>query len=144
MLNLLPDEVLALTLWGEARGETIEGQVAVANVIMNRWKSNPSKYKSIIDVCLEPKQFSCWNEDDPNKAKMDLIATKVDSGMIPPEIKQQIYIARGVLGFNFHDNTKGSKHYITTSLFDSENRPRWAKHPTNDPVRIGNHIFFNV
>jgi len=143
-MDLLPDEVLALTIWGEARGESIEGQVAVANVIMNRWRANPSKYKSVIDVCLEKRQFSCWNEDDINRNKINSLAEKLNKGAIPTELKQFLYIARGVLGFNFYDNTKGSKHYITRSLYDSESRPLWAKHPLTDPIRIGNHVFFNV
>jgi spore germination cell wall hydrolase CwlJ-like protein len=144
MNELLPDEVLALTIWGEARGESIEGQVAVANVIMNRWKNNLAKYKTVTDVCLEPRQFSCWNESDPNKVKLDKLMGQISRGVVPPELKQQLYIARGVMGFNLTDNTKGSRHYITNKLYDSEQRPRWAKTPITDPIRIGNHVFFNV
>jgi len=144
MNELLPDEVLALTIWGEARGESVEGQIAVANVIMNRWKNNLGKYKTVTDVCLEPRQFSCWNESDPNRTRINKLMSQISRGVIPQELKQQLYIARGILGFNLVDNTRGSRHYITAKLYDSENRPRWAKTPITDPVRIGNHVFFNV
>lgn len=64
------DEFTAvLTLWGEARGETLEGQGAVAHVIMNR--RNDGRWGSTYDaVCRAPSQFSCWNHNDPNYAKM--------------------------------------------------------------------------
>lgn len=142
--SLLPDETLALTIWGEARGESVEGQIAVANVIMNRWRNNPEKYKSVKEVCFEPKQFSCWNDNDPNREKLRILSDQLDRGVVPSQIKQQLYIARGILGFNLLDNTKGSRNYVTRNLYDSENRPSWAKHPITDPIRIGNHVFFNV
>ncbi len=141
--SLLPDEILALTIYGEARGETIEGQIAVANVIMNRWKGNSGKYKSVKEVCLEKNQFSCWNKDDPNRSKLEDLGDKLDKGQIPNEIKQELYIARGVLGYNFYDNTKGSLYYMTTNLLNSDNRPKWANNRSNE-IKIGNHTFFNV
>ena len=56
---------LARTLYGEARGEPEKGIEAVANVILNRVKSN--RYpKTIAKVCLQRQQFSCWNSNDPN------------------------------------------------------------------------------
>jgi len=56
---------LARTLYGETRGEPEEGIEAVANVILNRVKSN--RYpNSISKVCLQRRQFSCWNPEDPN------------------------------------------------------------------------------
>ena len=60
--NLPQIELVGLTLYGEARGEPIEGIVAVGCVIRNRVKFEGSFYA----VCLKPRQFSCWNQDDPN------------------------------------------------------------------------------
>jgi N-acetylmuramoyl-L-alanine amidase len=142
--NLLPDEILALTLYGESRGESLEGQVAVANVIMNRWKDNPIKYKTIREVCLEPYQFSCWNSSDPNFDKLTALAETLVAGkQIPSVLKQCLYIARGIMGSNFTDNTKGAKHYMTSGLLNSVNRPKWANRREGEIV-IGNHTFFNV
>lgn len=142
-LDLLPDEILALTIYGEARGESIEGQIAVGNVIINRWRANPEKYKTVKDVCLEKLQFSCWNENDPNYPKLIELADLLSKNIIPDRIKQQLYIARGVMGMNFNDNTKGAKNYMTTKLFNSDKRPKWANVRTGEIV-IGNHTFFNV
>lgn len=143
--NLLPDEILALTLYGEARGEPIQGQVAVANVIINRLRHYPSKFKTAADVCLEPKQFSCWNIDDANyPILMTLSRQMIQNKIMDQSLKQCLYIARGVIGNNILDNTKSAMHYITSSLFNSDKRPSWAANPTNPPIQIGNQVFFNV
>lgn len=68
------EEIVARTLWGEARGEGYTGQQAVCNVIFNRskkpswWGINPRT------VCLHPCQFSCWNHSDPNRSKIMEVA----------------------------------------------------------------------
>jgi len=63
-------DVLARTLWGEARSEGVGGLEAVAAVVLNRvnvarkmagyWWGN-----DVIQVCQKPYQFSCWNKSDP-------------------------------------------------------------------------------
>lgn len=52
--------IIALTLFGEARGETHQGKVAVASVIYNRAKE---RGVTMTAVCLQPKQFSCWGDE---------------------------------------------------------------------------------
>src|SRR3546814_5919032 len=68
-------DVLARTVWGEARGESVRGMEAVASVVVNRvrraiarggyWWGN-----DVVGVCLKPCQFSCWNDGDPNRDKL--------------------------------------------------------------------------
>ena len=143
--NLLLDEIFALTLYGEARGEKVEGQIAVANVIMNRLKHYPSKYKTVADVCLEKEQFSCWNESDPNYSVLEALSQQmIKNNIMETTLRQCLYIARGVLGGNFLDNTKAALHYLTNNLFNSNKRPSWAANPSNPPITIGNQVFFNV
>ena len=60
-------EVVAMTILGEARGEGRAGMYAVATVI-NQRVINRSKTPK--QVCLQYKQFSCWNESDVNRAKL--------------------------------------------------------------------------
>jgi len=71
-LEKLPDvEILARTLYGEARNQGVEGLTAVANVINNRMLFVPKRYGvGIYGVCLKAKQFSCWNEKDANFSKI--------------------------------------------------------------------------
>ena len=63
-------DTLARTLYGEARGESHTGKIAVANVVMNR-VALASKHPHFGDgtaagACKAPWQFSCWNAADPN------------------------------------------------------------------------------
>lgn len=51
-------DVLAYTLYAEARGEGEEGLKAVASVIHNRQKSRKLSLKAI---CLQKNQFDVWN-----------------------------------------------------------------------------------
>ena len=62
-------DILARTLWGEARGEGAAGQIAVAWTIRNRvfdGKTNSWWGEGYAGVCQKPYQFSCWNKTDPN------------------------------------------------------------------------------
>lgn len=60
--NLKDREVVALTLWSEARGEGFGGLKAVASVIQNRLTSKEFKNrKTLRNVCLQSFQFSGWN-----------------------------------------------------------------------------------
>ncbi len=67
--------ILAKTLYGEARGEGLSGLEAVANTIINRVNTAKAKGgrfwwgNDIISVCQKPYQFSCWNKKDPNRKK---------------------------------------------------------------------------
>ena len=45
----------------EARGEGRTGLDMVMTVIWNR---AGGKTENLADVCLKPKQFSCWNDID--------------------------------------------------------------------------------
>ena len=60
-------KIVAMTIVGEARGEGKLGMYAVGAVIAQRviaWKKTP------VQVCLKKSQFSCWNPNDPNRAKL--------------------------------------------------------------------------
>ena len=65
-MGLSSVELMARLIWGEARGETLEGQVAVGCVVMNRVKGKPRYGKTVHGVILKHKQFSCFNENNPN------------------------------------------------------------------------------
>jgi hypothetical protein len=131
-------EILALTIYGEARGESIAGQVAVGCVIRNR--TIKDNYR---DICLAPKQFSCWNLDDPNRALLDELGLKLFSGEVPDEIKQELWVAQGIINDAIKDSTKGAKNYLTTSLFYSNKRPSWARDAINEN-QIDKQVYFNV
>lgn len=135
-------EILALTIIGEARGESIQGQVAVGSVIRNRVNHNSHSYTT---ECLKPKQFSCWNKDDPNYPMLIDLAEQIFNGqyLTDPYLVQCQYVAEGIVEDKILDNTHGAVNYMTTDLFFSTNKPSWAVNVTNAKT-IGNQIFFNI
>lgn len=125
-------DVLARTIWGEARGQPIEGQEAVANVVMNRVRKRRKAWGLTVEsVCKAPKQFSCWNANDPNLPKLK----KVDASNIA--FSACLDIARRAVNGDLGDRTFCSTHYHTSNV-----RPNWSVNHTH-VVQIGSHLFFN-
>lgn len=129
-------DTLARTLWGEARGETRIGRVAVAWVVLNRVRAQKKFYGlKIEEVCLKPKQFSCWNVGDENLPKIKKV-TSAD-----PVYVECLAIASDTVMDRLTppDPTVGAKHYHTDPINE---RPKWSvgKVPS---ARIGKHVFFN-
>ena len=52
-------DVVARTIYWEARGEGMEGRLAVAAVIMNR---SQARGLDLVDTCFQFRQFSCWDK----------------------------------------------------------------------------------
>lgn len=122
--------VMAQTIWGEARGESNEGQYAIGHVIKNRFDSNKwFSADSLEGVCKKKWQFSCWNEDDPNKEKMEKLTQE--------DIKDFIEIAKSVLDGSKESNVGKATHYYA----DYIKEPKWAEGKT--PItKIGVHHFY--
>lgn len=130
-------DVLARTLWGEARGEGSAGMEAVACVILNRVKIAGEKGKfwwgnNIIQVCQKPYQFSCWNRSDPNFKKLQAID---ESNLY---FATAVRIARRAIAGALKDITYGATHYHAAGI-----SPYWAKRETPTTV-IGDHIFYHL
>jgi len=124
-------DTLARTIYGEARGESPEGRLLVAFVILNRWKTNYRRKDTIEQVCLDPWQFSCWNSNDPNREK--LLAVDMSN-----QIFRQCY--RAAIEAVDADNSLPIKtrHYYAMSMPEP---PFWAA--GHDPVKIhGHHKFY--
>jgi spore germination cell wall hydrolase CwlJ-like protein len=129
-------EVLARTLYGEARGETVRGIEAVACVIVNR--ANRAKVRghywwgdSIEEVCTKAWQFSCWNENDPNRAK--ILAVAPGHRVFDACVR----IARRAASGCLVDVTKGATHYHTKTV-----TPLWSR-GRGVCAEIGQHLFYN-
>ena len=131
-------EILALTIYGESRGESIEGQIAVGCVIRNRAIAG-SFYK---DICLAPNQFSCWNIGDPNYEILNELAQKLFDGDTQdnPVLMQDMWVAEGIMNHELIDVTNGAKNYLTNDLYKSAHAPAWA-HQLKVSKVIGNQTF---
>jgi len=135
--NSIDTYTLARTIWGEARGEGVNGMQAVANVIINRYKqaqADPAKAKqygsTIEEICKKPYQFSAWNADDPNRAQM-LTVTISD-----PMFREALNIAEKAINGTLQDIVSGADHYHTATV-----NPSWSSGvaPVN---KIGSHLFY--
>jgi spore germination cell wall hydrolase CwlJ-like protein len=125
--------ILARTIWGEARGEEQLGRAGVAAVVLNRLKrGQPDRFgATIADVCLKPKQFSCWNSDDPNLEKLKRL-DETDR-----HFRACIEIAERAVNGTFSDPTNGSDHYHKVGV-----SPAWSEEK-EPAVVIGVHKFYN-
>jgi len=137
-LNEISDmDILALTIYGEARGEPIEGQIAVASVIRNRAAAWHRTYR---EICLAPEQFSCWNTNDPNYPLLISLSRQLanDIDLTDAVLKQCLAVADIVYNNDSMDNTHGSLNYITKALQLSDKCPSWAK---DFKIQIGSQVF---
>ncbi|MFL5281424.1 MAG: cell wall hydrolase [Rhodopila sp.] len=127
---LSDQEIIAKTVYGESRGESYEGQRAVACVILNR-ASKPGWWgRTPREVCLCPWQFSCWNSLDPNRPIILAVSPK------DPIYAQCLTIAAEALAGDLPDVTHGADSYRRMGTPAS-----WANGLT--PVAtIGHHEFF--
>jgi spore germination cell wall hydrolase CwlJ-like protein len=116
---------LSMNIYFEARGEPIAGQVAVAQVTMNRVAS-PKYPDTVCEVVYQHKQFS-WYWDG-----------KSDIPLNEKAWERAQMVAKGVLAGSGHSDLMGANitHYHAARI-----RPYWA--PTMQLVaQIDDHIFY--
>ena len=120
------NDIVVATIIMEAGGEYYVGALeAIYEVIMTRAKK---RKMTPAQVCLQRKQFSCWNNKaDGIKALEDTI-TKAKK-------HPRWIIAQNVLGKKTN-YTKGADHYHADYV-----NPYWAK-SMKKTVVIGRHIFY--
>lgn len=123
-------ECLAEALYFEARGETVKGQFAVAEVIMNRVQSArfPNSVCGVINQGTGKKyqcQFTYTCDGIPERIHEPRAWDRVGK------------IARAILDGRAPMNlTDGATHYHTTAV-----RPRWSRTYTKTTA-IGVHLFY--
>lgn len=122
-------DVLAATLYAEARGEPDEGKIWVVWVIRNRALMNKTYWRGskLKDVCLCPGQFECWN----GREEISITDTQA--------FDYCMRIVRDVLREDDADDpTDGCDHYNNP---DKEGYPPWTKN-CRRVRKIGNHQFY--
>lgn len=133
-------QIAALTMYGEASGEPVEGQIAVLNTIRNRVSQ---RLQTWTVIALEPQQYSCWNDGpDPNHQRVMLLAEQcvLNSLSVNVVLRQCLGLAALAGDGTLLDNTKGATHYLTRELFATA-PPSWISGRL--PVcQYGHHLFF--
>jgi N-acetylmuramoyl-L-alanine amidase len=123
--------VVRMCLWAEARGEGPEGMLAVWWVIRNR---SVTRVRSMKEEVLRPKQFSSFNPDDPNRAKLLTAYLDDRAGWSTADAVATLAEKGRTL-----DPTTGATSYYNPSICQpawGRGHPGWHEHTT-----IGNHTF---
>lgn len=124
-------DLLACFIWGEARGEKVEGKLAVVHVVLNRVKARSYYGETIQDVILKPGHFKCFKENDPNLAQILNLPSGDREFALCKAIAE--LATRGHLK---NDPTGGATHFHRVNATQA-----WA--PKLTYLRqIGNHVFY--
>lgn len=115
-------ECLARNVYHEARGEPIEGQIAVAQVTVNRAQSGEFE-KTVCGVVYAHKQFS-WTQDKSKKIKSN------------KDWETALAVSKAVLTESIPLPEFNALYFHTRQV-----KPYWAK-TKRRIARIGNHIFY--
>ncbi|WP_374653102.1 cell wall hydrolase [Dongia sp.] len=136
-------DIAARTLFGEGRGESRAGRIAILWVIRNRAEADlgndgkPDWWgEGVAGVCQKQNargvhQFSCWNIGDPNLKRI----SSVQIG--DPVFRECLQLVDEVFSDKIPDPTKSSTHYHTRAIM-----PAWAK-GVKPAAAIGAHLFYN-
>lgn len=114
---------LADNLHAEARGESLAGIKAVANVVLNRVKSNRWP-NTICKVVYQYKQFS-WANNYHARHPTNVVYTQ----------HVQLVVSKAIAG-KLRDNTGSATHYHTLAV-----KPHWRKRLVRTKT-IGFHVFY--
>ena len=128
---------LALNVYHEARDQPFIGQVAVAQVVMNRvyddrYPDHPC------EVVFQGPTYS-WKPDFPVRHRCQFswyCDGKSDNVYDEDAYRQALTIAHGVYYDDLDDFVEGATHYHATYVL-----PEWAESKT-PVVQIGQHMFY--
>lgn len=126
-------DIMARTLFGEAASGNVEDAEVIASTIYNRIVFN-NWPDTATAVCLQPWQYSCWNSNDPGRARIQNASGRWF------ELCRDIAFST-LKGVNSYIDL-GLTHYYATYVA----RPKWAKgkkHVHAVPNAHGEHRFFN-
>lgn len=123
--------MLALCIWREARGETLQGKRLVASVIRNRVEDPKRWPNTYVGVITQPWQFSSFNANDPNSAKFPEDGTDAFGPW-----NECVAAATAVLESDVPFTTANHYHTVNVS-------PKW-RDDTKIVAREGHHIFYKL
>lgn len=144
--HLTPAQIMALTLWAETRGEPEAGKIAVASVIIERVNRRKWDGESVREVCLWPKQFSCFNPDDKQRQNMVNFAKDFDAAIIIDSALKECYdiahgILSGVIQKDFDIMRTHCCQYLNPKTA-AKARAKWLAAGMRLIKAAGNHEFF--
>ena len=127
---------LALNVYFEARNQPLQGQMAVAEVVMNRVVS--MKFPDTVCEVIEEGPTYSWQPDFPIRNKCQFSWYCDGKSDMPMEVdawETALVVAKDILA-NRPMVLKGATHYHAITV-----DPKWAKTKTFI-IRIGDHLFY--
>lgn len=145
-------DILAKTIYGEARGEGLLGMEAVACTVINRWRSgkwfngydtNNDGVESIAEVCQQIvpgskwHQYSCWNLDNHGLEEMN------GCNLYSAPFRECVTVALLVIAnsadsrWEGRDKSSAATHYYADYIAT----PKWAAGKKPCAI-VGKHKFF--
>lgn len=133
-------QCLALNIYHEARGSSIQDRIASTYVVFNRLEDNgypltsTKQSKSICDIVFDKYQF-CWTNNN----------------IISMPKEKQAWIDAQKLAYNLYINPVHKelarrfalKHYVVSSLVYDKHRPKWIN-KRKLTVKIGAHSYMSL
>lgn len=126
---------MALTMWGEARGQGEEAMRAVGHVIDNRRRAGMHG-AYVTDTVGEAFQFSCWNAGDPNRAAIEAVDRLAEGSREHRMWRAAKRLADEIMAGRSVDPTGGALFYHSLDV-----APRWSE-GVPAVAQIGGHLFF--
>jgi spore germination cell wall hydrolase CwlJ-like protein len=137
--KLSPTQLLALTIYGESRGEPVEGQIAVGTVVLLRTKYD--RLNSIKRVVLSPAQFCPFSPKDKQYPRMINIAMNWKSGVQKSRMLRESYEIAKCLISGVIVGHKTILEYGAMNFKTALANPKWAKKMQLVLV-VGGHQFY--
>lgn len=128
---------LALNVYFEARDQPLIGQVAVAQVVMNRVEDN--RYPNTVCEVVKQSPTYSWTDGFPVRNRCQF-SWYCDGKSDTPKDKEAwdraINVATTVYYGNMEDYLEGATHYHAEYVY-----PEWAESKTKIG-QVGDHIFY--
>jgi spore germination cell wall hydrolase CwlJ-like protein len=121
---------LAQNIWFEARGSSVDDQLAVAHVVLNR-VADPRYPDEVCEVVWQPKQFSWTHDGLSDRVRF---ANSIDRRVW----KELVQVAIGAISGRLEDPTGGATHYHADYV-----QPYWAG-SMNLLIRIDDHLYYTT
>ena len=128
---------LALNVYHEAKNQSLSGQIAVAEVVMNR-VDDPRYPNNVCDVVKQGLTYK-WNPGFPirNKCQFSWYCDgKSDAAKQVDAWEESLSVAKGVYHGYLNAYLEGATHYHAYYV-----NPSWAETKTYI-TRIDDHIFY--
>ena len=141
--NEFSEEVLMTGLmYGEARMtensevDELREYIAIGQVVLNRVHSQ--RYpRSVKEVILQPLQFTCFNENDPNSDKIWVFL----KNQSPAKLYERMMLCSTlVINGLAADLVKGATNYVSTTFYRKAPAGHWCK-KMKPVLRVGGHVF---